>query len=163
MSAEVFFHMDFYDGEHRDVKFSDYPLLTPVEAASLYSFVLSVQDGEMLIGRNKPSWENAYGDLIKNRVGYKQNSLWHYHAGPYSISLGSENGVRNKNIDGKTSGPIIHYKWLDPSYKKKLMIIAFSPEHLNFPKPREKPNHLDDRGGFAKSELIISSKDIYNI
>ena len=150
MPAKVYFHGDFYNGSWRCGKFSDLSKLSVEEAELLYEFAMAVEDGEPVSGKNKESWILDDGSSIPNRAGYKSSLLWHYHLGPYSEKLDPLccTGVRDRNVNGRRSGPIVHYKWLDPSFKKEMLIIAFSPDHVPFPSPQIKNNHLNLRSGY---------------
>lgn len=149
MPTTVFYHNDFLNGNWRCNKFSDFSKLTPQETIHLANFVLDVEFGEPVSGKNKESWLRDDGSEIPERIGYKTNKLWHYHAGPFSTHTAPlvTNSVRERNISGYTSGAVVHYKWLDPSTKKEMLVIAFSPQHIPFPFPRSNPNPLDARGG----------------
>ncbi|MEZ8013703.1 hypothetical protein AB4307_03210 [Vibrio sp. 10N.261.52.C2] len=161
MPAKVFYHVDFYNGDWRCDKFSDFGKLTTGEALRLAEFVTTVEDGDVLPGKNKESWLRDDGTEISERIGYRTNKLWHYHAGPYSQAIDPIRSdlIRNRNVDGHRSGPVVHYKWLDPSVKSELLILAFSPQHTPFPVPRNNPNHLDQRGGILlnKASKIVEA------
>ncbi|WP_223878565.1 hypothetical protein [Pectobacterium versatile] len=128
------------------------------EAALLSLFVLDVEDGKLLRGKNKPSWTDTNGNEISILIGYKSGGHWHYHIGPYNPnSTPTQAKIRDLNMAGATSAAIIHYRWFDPTAKKKLIILSFGPTHRRFPKTRQSPNHLISRGGLICFNKLIKS------
>jgi hypothetical protein len=164
MPATVYFHKSFLDGEYRCEKFSDFGLLTEYEVFSLANFVLDVEDSVKLKGVNKRSWVNKLGNDIPGREGYKSSGLWHYHIGPFHSIADASNAkkIQDENFYGQTSGPIIHYKWLDPSIKKNLIVISYSPTHIPFPEPLSKPNHIVSRGGMAVGGTKVLASEVFS-
>ena len=163
MPAIVYYHPDFISGNYRGEKFCDFSLLTNdltsnCEAGLLTLFVLDVEDGKLLRGKNKPSWTDTNGDEISILIGYKAGGHWHYHIGPYDPnSTSTQAKIRDLNISGATSAAVIHYRWYDPTTKKKLIILSFGPKHRKFPKSRELPNHLTSRGGLISFGKLIKA------
>jgi hypothetical protein len=165
MPAIVYFHKSFIDGDYRCEKFSDFGLLTENEVLFLANFVLDVEDGVRLKGVNKRSWIDRSGNDIPGREGYKSSGLWHYHIGPFNSTPATAsynlNKIQHENLYGQCSGPIIHYKWLDPSIKKNLLVISYSPEHIPFPGPLSKPNHIVSRGGMAIGDTKVLASKVF--
>ncbi|EJQ5984506.1 hypothetical protein [Escherichia coli] len=167
MPANVCYHIDFFTGSYRSDSFSDYPKLQTSppalidEADLLFDFITAVQDGDILCGKNKPSWTNTYGEEMLHLVGYKAYELWHYHVGPYtpSTSANINRKIREMNLEGLTSAAAVHYKWYNRFNKNKIVIIAFSPIHRPFPKMLDKPNHLNSRGGLIFNKQIVEHSD----
>ena len=111
MPAIVYYHPDFISGNYRGEKFC---LTSNCEAGLLTLFVLDVEDGKLLRGKNKPSWTDTNGDEISILIGYKAGGHWHYHIGPYDPnSTSTQAKIRDLNISGATSAAVIHYRWYD--------------------------------------------------
>ncbi|HGM7061160.1 TPA: hypothetical protein ACKP7K_004689 [Serratia marcescens] len=158
MPAIVYFHKSFHEGSVRTKYFSDYLSLKDDEKFLLFHFITHVKLGNLLPGKNKTSWTNTKGEeiLSSSVIGYKSCKLWHYHVGPHSNNNTlHKKGIRDINLEGETSGAVVHYKWYDPSSKEKLIIIAFSPLHDPFPKPRDRNNIIPNRSGAVKLEDLI--------
>ncbi|WP_418103938.1 hypothetical protein [Vibrio harveyi] len=160
MPASVFFLNDFYNGQHRCKKFSDFGKMTPQEVTHLYNFIDRVKGGRKIYTKNKESWLRDDGTVIKKRQGYKGCKLWHAHSRRIPNNPARRRGkqVRLRNTKGYTSAAVVHYKWLDPAIQKKLLIIAFSPSHNPFPVPRTQGNILDNRSGIVRNISINTTK-----
>lgn len=161
MPAIVYFHPDFISGSYRGEKFCDFSRLinnntSDCEAALLSLFVIDVEDGKLLRGKNKPSWTDSDGLEISILIGYKSGGHWHYHIGPHDPnSTADQCKIRDLNLNGETSAAVIHYRWYDPTTKGKLIILSFGPKHVKFPRNRELPNHLVSRGGLISIVKLI--------
>lgn len=156
MPALVSYHKDFYEGVERNEYFSDFSRLSEKEADFLCSFITNVKLGFLLDGKNKESWKNDNGEDIFDAKTYKSCKLWHHHIGPYlDIINDNKSKIRNINLLGKTSGPIVHYKWYNEE-KKHLIIVAFSSKHKPYPSSKNKNNPLGKRSGLIISSNLIS-------
>lgn len=160
MPAEVFYHKDFRSSSEKSIYFTDFLSLNTQQLDLLGDFIVAVKFGDALKGKNKPSWTDTNNVNISSLAltYYKSCNLWHYHIGPFATHIvKTESKIRILNILGQTSSAIVHYKWYDPSTKKKLLIIAFSSVHNPFPDPKDINNPLSKRSGFIKSDDMISA------
>ena len=151
MPADIYFHKQFKFGNIKTEFFTDYLNLSENEFDLLLDFIEMVQEGDSISGRNIMTGQDIHGAIIS--VAYNNCALWHYHVGPYndpekfSNCVVAPKKIRDLYWVGKTSKAVVHYKWYDPSTKKKLVILAFSPKHNPFPDPKDKSNPLPKRGG----------------
>ncbi|HHA1671507.1 TPA: hypothetical protein ACOEF8_003529 [Enterobacter roggenkampii] len=164
MPANVCYHIEFYNGIYRSDSFSDYSRLQTSppylidETDLLFDFITAVQDGDILCGKNKPSWTNRNGEEMLHLLGYKASGLWHYHVGPYASSSPAylSKKIREINLDGLTSAAAVHYRWYNRQNMNKIIILAFSPIHQPFPGLLDKPNHLKSRSGLILNNQMIN-------
>ncbi|EHB5526839.1 hypothetical protein JX085_000929 [Vibrio cholerae] len=135
----------FTTGDLDSYNFKDLNYLSDEQEKALASFIDSVEAGNPLVGKNKPSWLNDDLVVLPYTSSYQELNYWHYHCGP------SYSGTKVKNLtfdlalnlDGMTSAEVIHYtKEEDGS----ITIVAFSPEHVPFPSSDDpmQPNPLFD-------------------
>ena len=75
-----------------------------------------------LYGKNKPSHGNNSSHML-------YPDYWHYHCGPYTNPINNNkiDNLSQKNLNGNTSGPVIHYI----KNEQQIMIVAFAIEHTN--------------------------------
>lgn len=68
------------------------------------------QQDELLVGKNKTSWQNNLGEEIPNTAFYRWHNFWHYHCGEYQGSIPECYTVRLAwNVKGLTSSAVLHY------------------------------------------------------
>lgn len=146
MKVEVAIQMDSKQkkGELNNKWFKDTQFMNLREQEALIDFIDKVIHHQKLNGKNKPSWQNDFGNEIPNTTLYKQLNCWHYHSGP--------NYRRKKNIvdtidlafnpNGDTSAEVIHYQ---KKGQDVIFIQAFSPQHEPFPDIQIMPNPILQR------------------
>lgn len=157
---KVSLHRRFESGEFESSSFKDFQFLTPGEVNSVLDFSYDAIDGKKLPGRNKPSWEDRFGNPMAKMGTYQQANIWHYHSGPYSVKPGTHKSdyVWKANYQGKTSEQVIHYTW-NGSQMDHLVILGFSPQHIPFPAPGDKGNPLRARSKFIYSDAELIELD----
>ncbi|MDH2997158.1 hypothetical protein A1D22_05660 [Pasteurellaceae bacterium LFhippo2] len=117
------------------------PFLSEEQRQLLFSFAKDVMQDKALMGKNKPSWLNDNLDEIIGAEDYKENSYWHYHCGEFNPNskIRSLTYQLKLNLDGLTSRAVIHYQKVS---EDEITIVAFSPEHIPFPKVDDPDNPL---------------------
>lgn len=127
----------FTTGDLDSYNFKDLNYLSDEQEGALALFIDSVEAGDPLTGKNKPSWLDDDLEEIPYTSTYQELNYWHYHCGPSY----SDTKVKNLtfelalNLDGVTSAEVIHYiKEEDGS----ITVVAFAPEHVPFP-PSDHP------------------------
>ncbi len=131
--------VDFEQGDLNTNNFVDIQHMSDAQIEALATFVDSVEAGNPLTGKNKPSWLDDNLDEIPYTETYQYERYWHYHCGPsYSDSkLKSLTYNLNINLNGITSSEVIHYTKDEDG--KAITIVAFSPVHTPFP-PSDHPD-----------------------
>lgn len=130
MTIEVHIHSSFFYGELNDSEWLDLPFLSDNQLESLATFIERVSKGDLLRGRNKPSYEcGQYQDF------WAEYEAWHYHSGP---TMTYENGRQltsslSHNENGDTSEEVIHYRKINSG--NAIVIFGYSPKHVPFPRP----------------------------
>ena len=133
----------FQEGRLNTPFFKDIQAMSDDELQLIFDFMQSIEQGKRLSGKNKPSWLDDNLNDIPNTEVYKQNEIWHYHCGPYNKgSRYSPMSGLKMNLNGETSGPVIHYQKISDEH---IVIIAFSPQHEPFPREWDTPNPIIDR------------------
>lgn len=118
----LYLHEDFVNGTQNanleDGKLIDFKNMNIDQLSLLHVFLEDLFFERVLYGTNKPSYE-------KDGFNY-----WHYHVGPYETShLGYINNLNDENLNGKKSGPVIHYEKLIKAEKIIYIIIGFAIQH----------------------------------
>ena len=103
-----------------------------------------VEEGSPLPGKNKESWLDDNLNVIPGTEAYRDAEYWHYHCGPTTSSSKnfSMTFELRRNLDGVRSAEVIHYKKYEDEAETEVVILAFSPEHLPFPSPKDPLNPL---------------------
>ena len=131
----------FTIGDLDSYNFKDLNYLSDKQEGALALFIDSVEAGNPLTGKNKPSWLNDALEELPYTSTYQVLNYWHYHCGPSYSNTKVKNLTFDLalNLDGVTSSEVIHYtKENDGS----ITIVAFSPEHIPFP-PSDHPAQLN--------------------
>ena len=131
----------FQEGRLNTPFFKDIQAMSDEELQLIFDFMQSIEQGKRLSGKNKPSWLDDNLNDIPNTEVYKQNEIWHYHCGPYNkgSKYNPMSGLK-MNLDGETSGPVIHYQKISDEH---IVIIAFFPTTQTIPTRmgHTQPNH----------------------
>lgn len=122
--------------------FYDYPALTTDQQSAVEEFMIAVAQGNMLRGKNKPSYLNNNLSDAKYCQTYKDLECWHYHCGPtYNKShyLHKFTYDLKLNLYGDTSDEVIHYRKItdEVSGEVSILILGFAPLHTE---PRFPPS-----------------------
>ncbi|PTO72792.1 hypothetical protein [Vibrio splendidus] len=122
----------FTTGDLDSYNFKDLNYLSDGQEKALSEFIDSVEAGDPLTGKNKPSWLNDDLEEIPHTSTYQDLNYWHYHCGPNYSDAKVKNLTfdLSLNLDGVTSAEVIHYAKEDDG---SITIVAFSPEHVPFP------------------------------
>lgn len=113
------------------------------ELERIFQFMQDVANNIPLRGKNKPSWLDDNLNSIPNTSFYEDNNIWHYHCGPYANSTNWSPMTELKlNLNGETSNAVIHYQKISD---KHIFILAYSPQHIPFPRESDIPNPLLNR------------------
>ena len=130
---KVAFHRKFVQGSSDTEFLTDLPVLEqryPEHHELLLDFALDVTIGQPLKGVNKPSWQDRYGQAMRNSHIYLQHNLWHCHVlntdkepSTYTVNLHS-------NYDGLGAAPAVHYT--KSREHSQIEIIGFSRQHSPF-------------------------------
>ena len=135
---------DFIAGTTINKFFVDLRHLSPEQKKALASFMEKVEEGLPLPGKNKESWLDDNLNVIPGTEAYRDAEYWHYHCGPTTSSSKnfSMTFELRRNLDGVRSAEVIHYKKYEDEAETEVVILAFSPEHLPFPSPKDPLNPL---------------------
>lgn len=122
----------FEQGTLNSEFFQDLPYLNDTQLDLLLDFIEAVEKDELLVGKNKTSWQNNLGEEIPNTTFYRQHHFWHYHCGEYQGSIPECYTVRLAwNVKGLTSSAVLHYQKIS---EDEIFILAYSPRHIPFPR-----------------------------
>ena len=154
---KVWYHHSFQFGSNNSEKFQDLAFMSNAHTALLDDFVMDLLSGEALHGRNKPSWLDKNGNILKIASGYEKSNVWHYHVGKHNTSLPpTTDNIRTQNLDIQVSSEVIHYTWQGKE-TQEIIVLGFSPNHKNFPLAIDKKNPLRARTTtfkYSKDKLI---------
>ncbi|TCK09069.1 hypothetical protein [Marinobacterium mangrovicola] len=155
MPTAVYLHHDFELGSRNDNELCDYRYLTYQERTLFHEFIIDVEDGAELLGRNKSSCTNSQGDELHSRQAnfYRSHRLWHYHIGPYSNKNAVKKTIRSTNLQGARSAAVIHYRWFGPLDTSSIVILGFSRDHNPFPALQESEDFKGRLGFIFRSKL----------
>ncbi|MFZ7173999.1 hypothetical protein ACLSYX_04095 [[Pasteurella] aerogenes] len=143
MEITIQLSKSFQKGSLNTLFFKDIPFMTDDELRLLFDFMQQVSSKKRLRGKNKPSWQDDNLDIIPGTDKYQQNNIWHYHCGPYAdTAILNLMGELKLNLNGETSGPVIHYQKVTDNH---ILILAFSPLHEPFPREQDSSNPLIER------------------
>ncbi|MDH2927894.1 hypothetical protein [Lonepinella koalarum] len=133
----------FENGLMNTLEFRDFPYFDDVQVDMLADFIASVRADNLLVGKNKTSWQDNQGNIIPETVLYQQHNAWHYHSGEYAESE-PECYTYNLewNIKGLKSSAVIHYQKITA---QEILLLAYSPKHIPFPKMLDPNNPLSTR------------------
>lgn len=144
MEVRIAKQMTPQNGELNNQYFKDTQFLNTKEQEALLDFIEKVTQNSKLSGKNKPSWQDDYGNEIFGTTRYKKLECWHYHSGPsyHRKKYPVEYDRLKLNLDGDTSSEVIHYQKVDMD---TIFIQAFSPKHEPFPSVNSLPNPILER------------------
>jgi hypothetical protein len=133
---------DFITGTTNNKFFVDLQFLSSEQKDALASFMKKVEEGSPLTGKNKESWLDDNLDVIPGTESYRDAEYWHYHCGPTTSNTKNFSMTFDlrRNLDGVRSAEVIHYKKYED--EAEVVILAFSPQHIPFPSPKNPLNPL---------------------
>lgn len=164
MIVEIAEPMKAENGKLNTPFFKDTKFLKSKEKEALIDFIYKVAGDHELSGKNKPSWQDDFGNELSGAEEYKKLNCWHYHSGPsyhkkkYPVAMKK----LEFNPNGDTSLEVIHYQKIDGN---TIFIQVFSPKHEPFPTVHTTPNPILDRifeQKFAELGQILSDIDKTN-